>query len=134
MSEENVELARQVLQCLGERDAEKLIGLADPDVEWHSFFAIGEGGGTYRGHDGTRRYMGDLDDAWEVGRAEVDDALGIGEVAVLVGRIVYRGRGSGAESESPAGWMLKFRCGRLVRFHAFREPEKALEAVGQSSS
>jgi ketosteroid isomerase-like protein len=118
------------LEGLGERDAERLIGLADPDVEWHSFFALGEGGGIYRGHDGTRRYMGDLDDAWEVGRAEVDDALGIGGIAVLVGRIHYRGRGSGAESESPAGWMLRFRRGKLICFRAFREPEKALEAVG----
>jgi ketosteroid isomerase-like protein len=131
MSQENVELARKVLSTLGTRDASRLIALSDPEVEWHSFFALSEGG-VYRGYDGTRRYMRDLDDAWEVGRAEVDDALGVGDVAVLVGRIHYRGKGSGVESASPAGWMLKFRDGKVVCFRAFREPEQALETLGLS--
>lgn len=131
MSQENLELARNVLDGLGTRDSSHLIALSDPEVEWHSFFAIGEGG-VYRGHDGTRRYMSDLEDAWEVGRAEVDDALCVGDIAVLVGRIHYRGKGSGVESASEAGWMLKFRGGKLLCFRAFREPEQALEAVGLS--
>jgi ketosteroid isomerase-like protein len=129
MSQEIVNLAREVLAALGTRDPSHLIALSDPEVEWHSFFALSEGG-VYRGHDGTRRYMSDLSDAWEIGIAEVDDALGIGDVAVLVGRIHYRGKGSGVESASPAGWMLKFRHGRVVCFRAFREPEQALEALG----
>ena len=129
MSRENVELAYQVMETLGRRDAETLVALADPEIEWHSFFALSEGG-VYRGHEGTRRYMSDLDDAFEIGRAEVDDAVGVGDVTVLVGRLHYRGKGSGAKSALPAGWMLKFRCGKVVCFRAFREPEEALEAVG----
>ena len=126
---QTLELARKVLEALGTRDAARLIALSDPGVEWYSFFAMSEGG-AYRGHDGARRYMSDLDDAFEVGLAEVDSALEVGDVAVLVGRIHYRGKGSGVESASPAGWMLKFRDGKLICFRAFREPEQALEAVG----
>jgi len=127
-----VELARKVLHALGTRDPDRLIALSDPEVEWHSFFAIGEGGGTYRGHDGTRRYMSDLNDAFEIARAVVNDALGVGDVALLVGRIHYRGKESGVESGSSTGWMLKFRNGKVLCFRAFREPEQALEAVGLS--
>ena len=57
MSQENVELAGQVLDALPRRDVSRLIALSDPEVEWQSFFAevaLGEGGG-YRGHDGIRR-------------------------------------------------------------------------------
>jgi ketosteroid isomerase-like protein len=129
---QTLELARKVLEALGARDAARLIALSDPGVEWYSFFAMSEGG-AYHGHDGARRYMSDLDDAFEVGLAEVDSALEVGDVAVLVGRIRYRGKGSGVESASPAGWMLKFRNGKLICFRAFREPEQALEAVGLSS-
>ena len=130
MSQENVELAREILAALGTRDPSRLIALSDPEVEWHSFFALSERG-VYRGYDGTRRYMSDLADAWEIRAAEVDDALGVGDIALLVGRIHYRGRGSGVESASPAvGWMLKFRDGKVLRFRAFSEPEQALEAVG----
>ena len=129
MSEKNVELAHQVMNALGERDPEGLVSLADRDVEWHSVFALG---GVYRGHDGTRQYMSDLDDAWEVGRADVDDWLAIGDLVVLVGRLHYRGRGSGVESETATGWVLEFRGGRIIRFRAFRDPEPALAAVGLS--
>jgi ketosteroid isomerase-like protein len=131
MSQENVDLAYKVLHTLGTRDPSLLISLSDPEVEWHSFFALGERG-AYRGHQGTRRYMNDLSDAFEIGRADVDDAVGVGDVVVLVGRIHFRGKGSGVESEAPAGWMLKFRDGRVLCFRAFREPEQALEAVGLS--
>jgi hypothetical protein len=54
----------------------------------------------------------------------------VGDVVVVVGRIHYRGRGSGVETESPAGWLLEFRAGKLRYWRAFREPEQALKAVG----
>ena len=132
MSQENVELAREVLDAVGRRDVRRLVALAQPDVEWYSFFALGQEGGMYRGHDGTEQYMRDLGDALESAFVELDDAMGVGDIAVLVGRIRTRGRGSGAESDTPAGWMLKFREGKLVRFRAFREPKDAFEAVGLS--
>jgi ketosteroid isomerase-like protein len=133
MSRATVELAAQVMDALGRRDLGRVIALTDPEVEWHSFFAELGDGGVYRGHDGTRQYMRDLNDAWEIVRADVDSRLGVGDVAVLIGRIHYRGRSSGIETETPAGWMLKFRHGRVVCFRAFREPEQALEAVGLSA-
>src|SRR5688572_13517287 len=102
MSQENVELARQVMDAIGRRDAERLIALSAPEVEWYSFFAIAEDRGAYCGYEGTRKYMRDLGDVWEIGRADVDDALQVGSIAVLVGRIHYRGKGSGVESEDPA--------------------------------
>ena len=134
MSQETVELERQVLDALAERDLSRLIALADPEVEWRSFFAevtMGEGVG-YRGHDGIRQYVSDLNDAWEIVRADVDDGLEVGDIALLVGRIHYRGKTSGVETESPAGWMFKFRDGKVLRFRAFREPDQAIEATGLS--
>jgi uncharacterized protein len=127
-----LDLARAVMEALSQREFARLTALASPDVEWHSFFAeLGEGG-VYRGHEGTRRYLSDLDEAWDIVRADVDDGIAVGEVALLVGRIHYRGKGSGAETETAAGWMLKFRTGKVVCFRAFRDPEQALEAAGLS--
>ena len=132
MSRGILELADQVMEALGRRDLSTLLALADPEVEWHSFFAqLGEGG-VYRGHEGTRKYMRDLEEAWEIVRADTDDAIAAGDVAVFVGRIHYRGKGSGIETETAAGWMLKFRHEKLIRFRAFRNPEEALERIGQS--
>jgi ketosteroid isomerase-like protein len=107
-----------------------VIELADPEVEWHSFFAELGDEGAYRGHDGTRQYLRDLNDAWEIARADVDDGLGVGDVALLVGRLHYRGRSSGVETETPTGWMFKFRDGEVVCFRAFRDPKRVFEALG----
>ena len=130
MSEENVERARQIMEAVAERDLQRLLSLTDPQVEWHSFFDLGEKG-TYRGHDGMRRYVSDLHDAWEIIRPEVDDTLCVGDVVVLVGRVHYRGRDSGVEADAPAGWIFKFDRGRLTLFQAFNEPERVLEATGR---
>ena len=130
MSHENVTLAGQVLDALERRDVARLVALSDPEVEWHSFFAevaMGKGGG-YRGHDGIRQYVTDLNDAWEIVRGEVDDELGVGDIALLVGRIHYRGKSSGVETASPAGWIFRFRKGKVVLFRAFRDPDQTLVA------
>src|SRR3954453_11661812 len=132
MSQENVDLAGQVLDALARRDLAYLIELADPEDQWHSFFAALDEGGVYRGHDGLRQYISDLNDAWEIVRGDVDDALGVDDVALLVGRIHYRGKASGVETESPAGWMFKFRNGKVLHFRAFREPAQAIETLGRT--
>ena len=129
MSRENVETFRALLNAVG-GDAEDLIALADPEVEWHSFFAALLPTGEYHGHDGLREYVRDVDEAWENIRPEADDVLDAGEVVIGVGRVHYRGKESGVESEAPAGWMVKFRKGKVLRFRAFRDPYEVLEAVG----
>jgi ketosteroid isomerase-like protein len=132
MSQENLELASEAVDAVARQDIERLIELTDPDVEWHSVFAqLGEGG-VYRGHDGIRRYVRDLSDVWENMRTNVDDVLSVGAVVLLVGRLHYRGRGSGIETESPLGIVAKFRQGRIVYMRAFQEPEQALLATGLS--
>jgi ketosteroid isomerase-like protein len=132
MSQDTLRRAEKVMEALSRRDLTRLIAFADPEVEWHSFFAELGQGGVYQGHEGTRQYLSDLDDAWEIVRADIDDGVGVGDVALLVGHIHYRGKASGIETESAAGWMLKFRQGKVVCFRAFREPEQALETVGLS--
>ena len=129
MSRENVELAHEVIDAVERRDLERLLDLTDPDVEWHSAFAIG---GFYQGHSGMRRYVRDMSDAWDVVRLDVTHEWGVGDVVLFVGHIQYRGKGSGIAGETPSGYMLKFRGGKVARFRPFEDPEKALEAVGLS--
>ena len=130
MSQENVELVGELIAAVERQDLSRLIELTDPDVEWHSFMAeLGEGG-VYHGHDGMRRYVSDLSDAWEFLSTDVDDTLAVGAVVLVVGQLHYRGKGSGVETRSPAGYLVKFRQGRVVYMRAFRDPEHALEALG----
>lgn len=127
MSRGNLELAHDVIDAVERRDLNRLVELTDPAVEWHSAFAIS---GLYRGHDGMRKYVDDMNEAWEIVRLDVDHEMGVGDVVVFVGRIHYRGKGSGVEDESSSGYVITFRESKITCFRPFKEPEKALAAVG----
>ena len=129
MTSQHLELAAEIVDAVARRDVPLLIELTDPDVEWRPFATGLMEEGAYLGHDGIRRYMRDLDDAWEMLRADVDDGLAIGATVLLVGRLRYRGRGSGLETENTAGWVIKFRDGKLISMRAFRDPEHAIQAL-----
>ena len=57
MSQENVELAYEVIEAVKSQDTSRLLELTDPEVEWYSLVVMDESDG-YRGHDGIRQYMG----------------------------------------------------------------------------
>jgi ketosteroid isomerase-like protein len=130
---ETMDLARRLMDALSKHELDAMLDLSHPSVEWHSFFAaLGHGSdGVYRGHEGTRQYVRDLDDAWDAVWAEVDDGVAVGEVALLVGRIHFRGKESGVETESATGWVLRFSGGKLIRFDAFRDPDQAIAGLGE---
>jgi ketosteroid isomerase-like protein len=132
MPQENVELARAAVGAVAQMDAARLVELTAPDVEWHSFLAQLGDGGVYRGHAGMRQYAADLRKAWDVFQATVEDTFAVGNVVLLFSQLRYRGKGSGVDASSPAGHMIKFRDGKIVYMRSFRNPEKALEAIGLS--
>jgi ketosteroid isomerase-like protein len=132
MSQENVELFREAVDAVSEQDLARLIELTDPEVEWHSLLAqVGEGG-VYRGHPGIKRYVHDLNEAWEFLRSSIDDTLALGDLVLAVGRLRYRGKGSGVEMDSAAGYLSQFRAQKIVYMRAFREPQETLLSLGLS--
>ncbi len=131
MSQENVKLAHEVIEAIKTQDASRLVELTDPEVEWHSLVAF-DGSEGYRGHDGIRRYVEDIADTLEFIYAEVDDAISVGDLVLLVGHFHYRGRASGVDTKSPGGFVVRLRDGRVVYMRAFRDPEQALAVVGLS--
>ncbi len=98
-------------------------------AELRSFFAMAAGG-AYRGHEGLREYVRDLDEAWESLVPQIEDTLVVGDVGVAVGRLHYRGRGSGVDTETTAGWVFGFRAGKLLSLHSFSDPERTLLSLG----
>jgi ketosteroid isomerase-like protein len=91
MSQENVEIARRSFEAFNARAIDELIRVADPDSEWLSFRAQLEGI-VYRGHEGVRRFVRDIDEEWQSYRIEPLEFHDRGERVAVIGRVGALGR------------------------------------------
>lgn len=131
MSQDNVETVRQAHDAFNRRDVERLVSLSDPDCVWLPFRAQLEGS-SYRGHEGVRRFVADMDDDWEAFRIEPLGFRETGDQVVAIGRVTGRGSGSGVDIDFQGGFVFGVRDGRITHITSYSEPRAALESVGLS--
>jgi hypothetical protein len=111
---------------------EALLAFIDPQIEFHTEMAE-VGGGVYHGHDGIRRWIGDLEDAWgDEFRAEPDAFFDLGEQTLLSYVLHTRGRQSGAEVAMPLMQVCSWRDGLCVYSKVYVHREDALRDLGIS--
>jgi ketosteroid isomerase-like protein len=132
MSEHNVELLRRWFEGFNARDVEAVIAVCDPSGVFISTFAVG-GAAVYHGHDGMRRYFGDLAEAWgdEI-FLEPKVYYQLGEHALAFGVSHGRGRRSGAVVGMPFASVARCRDGRMVYLKGYAHREDALRDLGVS--
>lgn len=132
MSQENVEAFKRGLEAGNRGDIDTLLETLDPEVEWHTVVhALLTGEPTvFRGHDGVRQMLGDLQDAFDEIRIETSEIRDLGDRLVAIGRIRTRGKGSGAEVDSPQAFLVEFRNGKAISLRSYLDLEEALAAAG----
>jgi ketosteroid isomerase-like protein len=84
---------------------------------------------TFRGRDECRDFFRDLDEAFAEFQVEISEIRDLGERLVTIGHLRGRGRTSGAEVESPIGYVIDFKNGKAVRYRDYFDPDEALEAA-----
>ena len=133
MSEENVEVFRRGLEAYNRRDVDSFLAVFDPKVEIHplTLAMFGREGTVYRGREGIRQFLRDVDEVLPGIQVEPLDFRDLGERLVATGRLHARGRASGAEVDSPIGWVVEFRQGKVIRMTDYLDPKEALEAATQ---
>ena len=121
----NVELHRRANLAIQALDADALVALSDPSIEVHSIFAA-VGGAVYHGHDGVRRWLLDLDDAWSEFVIEPEAYFDLGESTLAHIVLHGRGRQSGAGVVMPYAQVMRWRDGSCVYFKAYVQRQDAL--------
>ena len=124
----SIEVVSRAYEAFKALDAEALIAVADPEIEFGTSAAAP--GGTYRGHPGVRRYMKEIEgafgDRWE---AEIERVAEVGDDRVIViARIFGEGK-AGERLELPVGHVWELRDGKLLRGTVYLDPHEALDAV-----
>ena len=128
MSEENLEVVRRSFAAFNAREVQALVGLVDPDAEWLPFRAQLEGM-VYRGHEGVREFVRDLDDDWEAYRIEPVEFQDRGDRVVVIGQVQALGRSGGVDVDTEAGFVFELRAGRIWKVVSYSDPAAALEAL-----
>jgi ketosteroid isomerase-like protein len=133
MSQQNVEAVKDAMEAFNERDIERLLKFADPEVEWRPPAEL-PGATAYHGHDGVRQAIADMLDAFGDLRAEPERFIDADDRVIAL----YRWRGRGSTSgisvdafDVPVGMIAAMSAKGLatdVRF--FITWEKALETAG----
>lgn len=131
MSQANLDSIERAYEAMSRLDAEALVAVCDPDVEFRSRIAEAEDV-TYRGHDGVRAYIASLADVFEWIRTEPLDVIEEDDRAVVCNRFRARGRGSGLEVEERFFQALRFRDQKSLWWAFYPSKADALEAVGLS--
>jgi ketosteroid isomerase-like protein len=132
MSQENVEAFKRGLEAGNCGDVKTLLEVLDPEVEWHTVVhALLTGEATvFRGHDGVRQMLGDLQDAFDEIHIEASDIRDLGDRLVAIGRVHTRGKESGAELDSPQAFLVEFRNGKAISLQSYLDSQDALAAAG----
>ena len=125
-----IEIVRSALDAFNRRDLEELLELTDPGAEFWPLRSVLEGR-PYRGHDGLREFFEDTKQEWSELTIEPEEWRDLGDTVLVIGHFHARGRSSGVELNSPAGWLVSVRDGKLAYLHAYSDPEEAVLASEQ---
>ena len=128
MSSKNVEVVRSAFEAYQRRDVPDLVELLHPDVEVHPALVGGLEGTVYRGREGYKQFVEDVDAAWVDFRIEVHEIRDLGDTVVVLGHTWGEGR-EGIVVDAPGGWVLGMRDGRIHRFESFNTWEETLAAA-----
>ena len=129
MSQENVELVRRAIAAFNAREVEVLVSLCDAECDFLPFRAQLEGL-RYRGHEGMRQFMHDIEGDWDTYRIDATDFRERGDRVGVVGQVTAQGRGTGVHIESNAGFVFEVRDGLAVSIVSHSDPAAALAELG----
>ena len=131
MSEENVSVVRRAVEEFNERGFEGIgdSELVTDDFEFHEP-PEQPAPRIARGRDEARQLGVEFDAAWEGHRSEPQEIRAVGVDRVLLFTTEhFKGR-DGIELEAPFAAVFTLRDGKIFRWQAFWDKQKALDAAG----
>jgi ketosteroid isomerase-like protein len=134
MSQENVEVVRRYLgtriDALDDEALDRVMQFFHPEVEFREDPKFPEAS-VYRGRDAIRAYARRFSGEFEAFSWEAEDFRDAGDDQVLVLlRVRGRGKDSGADFDTPVGWLFTLTEARVMRVDAYLDRREALEAAG----
>jgi ketosteroid isomerase-like protein len=118
-----IERAREAYNA---RDPEAWVQLWNPNCEWHPFLtARVEGDPGYHGHNGMRAWFEDTDEMFSDMQVDLEQLREVKGRLLVLGRMTATGRGSGAQVNSEAAWVIEPKGEKFQRGWAYNSHKDA---------
>jgi ketosteroid isomerase-like protein len=123
----------EVVECLfkafSERDLLRTLALMHPEIVFEPMTAaVTRAGEPYRGHEGMRRYVEDVEAHWDELHVHPVQVRAAGRAVVVLGMVSGRGA-AGSFEDAPTTWVLKFRDGLVSHIQIFSDARHVREAL-----
>lgn len=123
------EVAVRLFEAFNRRDLLSALSLMHPEIVFRPMTAaVTRAGEPYRGHEGMRRYVEDVEHHWEELTIHPAQIRSAGRAVVALGLVSGRGL-AGAFEDAPTTWVLKFRDGLVVHAQIFSDARNIEEAL-----
>jgi ketosteroid isomerase-like protein len=131
MSQENLEIVRDLFAATNERDFPRAMSHYAEDVELVAGAEAFLQRGTFKGRHAVGQWFGDWLTTFEPGyHFDIEETRDLGDVVFLYATCYGRGRTSGAEVHGQTGFLYRLRGGKIARVELYPSRAKALEAAG----
>jgi ketosteroid isomerase-like protein len=130
VSEENVEVVRQLTEAFNGEDMPRLLALVAPDFEFEIPPSFSAEPDTYRGHDGVRRYFQSFHDVMSEIHFHPERFWDEGESVVVDIRLTAKGGQTGIPVEQRVAQAWSVRDGKARTVRSYESVSEALKAVG----
>jgi ketosteroid isomerase-like protein len=121
-----VELSQQAWDAIQARDLDAFLTLVDEDVEFTSLVGEAEGG-TYRGHDGVRKWWHEVGDSLGGLRFDAQEHEDLGNGGVLT-RALITGTAAGVDVQQQMWQVTQLAGGKAIWWGVFRTEDEARES------
>jgi uncharacterized protein len=125
MSQESVDVVRQLFEAFDDQEWEHALALLDPEVEWSPVE------GVFRGPEGVVASLIEWLEPWEEHTVEAEEILETSDRVLAVIHLTGRVAGSGMEIDQRFFQVYDVRDGRIVRMVEFVARADALDAAAQ---
>ena len=129
MSQENVDLVRNVVEAWNRQDQDAALKFLSPDAELDASGRV-LNPDIYSGGDGFMRFRRDIADAWDRFDVEIEDLRESGDLVVVFVRSIGRGRASGIEIDLRSAWLVTVIDHKITRLRLYQQRDEALDAAG----
>ncbi len=127
---EREEVVARLFDAFNRRDVAGTLELLHPEILFQPISAnVMSGGEPYRGHEGMRRYMRDVEKHWAALTLHPVQIRAAGDAVVALGRVSGQGP-AGTLDRVSTTWVIKFRDNLIVHAQIFSDERPLLEAFG----